>query len=383
MLGKQIGRRVVCGISGGVDSSVSAYLLKSKGYDVVGAFMRNWDSKDEFGFCSADKDAEDAEKTCRFLDIPFVEVNFVKEYWNNVFEHLVKDYRTGLTPNPDILCNAHIKFNLFFKYAKERLDADIVATGHYARTSFDENWHLVDDQRGVKLLTSEDTHKDQTFFLCNIQQAALRRTLFPVGHLLKSHVRRIATENGLDHVAQRRDSTGICFIGKRPFQDFIDQYIQRSPGNFVDIDTGQVVGEHHGIHMWTIGQRCRLGGQRKPYFIVDKDPDTQAISVASGTDHPALFSTKFTTSLPHWIHSEPLDLFEGRPFHCRFRFQHTKPLTNAVLVTSDDGRGLQVTLEEPLRAITPGQFAVFYSGPECLGCARIVQTKKYVDSAAN
>lgn len=370
-------KRVVCGVSGGVDSSVTALLLKRKGYDVIGAFMKNWDGKDELGACQADKDAEDAEQTCKALSIPFVEVNFVKEYWNHVFENLLQDYQTGLTPNPDILCNYHIKFDLFFDYAKEKLGADFVATGHYARSSL--RMDSCDSEfENTKLLTAHDSFKDQTFFLSHIKQSSLRKTFFPIGHLLKSQVRKLASDNNLNHVANRPDSTGICFIGRRNFQDFICEYIPDNPGPFVDVDTGKEVGRHQGIHMWTVGQRCRIGGCLQPYFVASKQPETRTIFVASGTNHPALYSNVFVTDTPHWICSTPKDLLEKGTFDCYFRFQHTKPLTAAQIAFRQSG--LIVTLKQPLRALTPGQYAVFYSGQECLGCARITQN---MDNAQN
>ncbi|EFX69171.1 hypothetical protein DAPPUDRAFT_202999 [Daphnia pulex] len=363
-------RRVVCGVSGGVDSSVAALLLKKKGYDVVGVFMKNWDGKDELGVCQSDKDVEVAQRTCKILNIPFFEVNFVKEYWNHVFENLLQDYQAGLTPNPDILCNYHIKFDLFFDYAKEKLDADFVATGHYARSSLGIN-SVETETENTKLLTSRDDFKDQTFFLSHIKQSSLKKTLFPIGGLLKSEVRKLASDNGLEHVSNRQNSTGICFIGRRNFQEFISEYVPNNPGPFIDVDTDEEVGQHLGIHMWTLGQRCRIGGCLKPYFVASKQPETRTIFVASGTNHPALFSKAFLSSTPHWIHSTPRELQENKTFDCFFRFQHTKPLTAAQIAVHQSG--LIVTLDRPTRALTPGQYAVFYSGQECLGCARIVQ----------
>jgi len=372
--------RIACGVSGGVDSSVAALLLKKKGYDVVGAFMRNWDGKDETGVCAADKDAEDAERTCKLIGIPFLEVNFVKEYWNLVFENLIDEYQKGITPNPDILCNYRIKFDLFFTHAQEKLGADYIATGHYARTSIGENFDLVNSSTGVQLLQAEDSSKDQTFFLSHIQQSSLSRSVFPLGDLLKTDVRQIASEAGLDHVASRPDSTGICFIGKRRFQNFIDQYITKNPGPFIDVDTREEVGRHEGIHMWTLGQRCRLGGFRKPYFIASKDPETQTIFVASGTEHPALYSDSFNTGHPHWIHSIPTELSRNNSFDCWFRFQHTKPLVRVRIELHP--LGMKVTLQEPIRALTPGQYAVFYLDKECLGCARILQSSNQMTDLA-
>ncbi|XP_022253209.1 mitochondrial tRNA-specific 2-thiouridylase 1-like [Limulus polyphemus] len=274
-------RKVVCGISGGVDSSVAALLLKRKGYDVLGVFMRNWDIADETGHCSIDKDKEDAEYVCRKIGIPLQEVNFVRHYWNEVFSDLIEDYQNGLTPNPDILCNKSIKFNIFYDYATENLGADAIATGHYARTSFGEDLEYYQENKRVRLLKAVDGGKDQTFFLSQVPQKSLQRTLFPLGGITKNSVKKIALHAGLNYIAKKKESTGICFIGKRNFQDFIKDYVKPKPGNFVDVETGEVVGTHAGIHFWTMGQRCHIPGLHTAYFVADKDMKTQDILVAS------------------------------------------------------------------------------------------------------
>lgn len=373
--------RVVLGVSGGVDSAVSALLLKRRGYEVIGVFMRNWDEKDEKGHCTADTEAEDAEWVCQKLDIPFHEVNFVKEYWNDVFLYMIEEYKTGFTPNPDILCNRHVKFSPFLKHAQEHLNSEIIATGHYARTSFGEDLEYHNPQKGAKLMRAIDRPKDQTFFLSQIPQRSLQQTMFPLGEYNKAVVRKIAAAANLDRVAQKRDSTGICFIGSRDFQDFISEYIEDNPGNFVDIDTREIVGTHKGIHQWTVGQRCHLGGKRKAYFVAEKNVATNDILVVAGSDHPALFTSTIFTEPIHWVHRPPSQIFSEGHLDCMFRFQNTAPLMQCVLTTHDVNpwhrsptqNNMVVSLAKPLRAITPGQFAVFYLGDECVGSARIIR----------
>lgn len=363
-------RRVIVAVSGGVDSAVAALFLKQKGYDVVGVFMENWDLRDETGFCSVVQDAEDAQWVCRRLNIPFHFVSFVKEYWHDVFCTLLKEYQNGYTPNPDILCNRQIKFDAFYKYALGKLDANAIATGHYACTTFGNFLEYYDTSAGVHLLKPLDLFKDQTFFLSQVSQIPLQRTMFPLGNLMKSQVRRIAAESGLDYIVKKKESTGICFIGLRNFKNFISQYLVDKPGYFRDIDNGRIVGEHSGIHQWTIGQRCRIGGQLKPYFVARKEPKCGDILVASGTNHPALFVQFFFAARPHWIHSVPRPLLREGIFECDFRFQHAKPLLKCVLIVTT-GNEVLIRLARPLRAITPGQYAVFYKGRECIGSARI------------
>ncbi|KAL8612053.1 hypothetical protein ACOMHN_052075 [Nucella lapillus] len=365
--------RVVCGISGGVDSAVSALLLKKKGYEVVGLFMRNWDVADETGRCGADRDLEDAHLVCDTLNIPLHQVNFVKEYWHHVFSEMVMDYQKGITPNPDIMCNKHIKFDAFFHHARQHLNADIIATGHYARTSADYDLENVDPKKGVKLLKSADSVKDQTFFLSQISQSALQRTLFPVGELRKDLVKRIAIEAGLEKIAKRKESMGICFIGSRQFQRFMEEYVEPKPGNFIDVETGNIVGQHKGIHYWTLGQRANITGLKRAYFIAEKNVSTNDILVASGTDHPALFCQTLFTDTPHWIHRPPWSLMEDQMVDLDFRFQHKHPLVPCTATLSGSNR-LIVSLSRPMRAITPGQYAVFYRGDQCLGSAGILRT---------
>ncbi|XP_014240543.1 mitochondrial tRNA-specific 2-thiouridylase 1 [Cimex lectularius] len=361
-------KKVALGVSGGVDSAVAGLLLKKRGIDLIGVFMKNWDIVDEQGFCDGERELEDAESICKTLGIQFKVVNFVKEYWNEVFTELIADYEKGLTPNPDILCNKNIKFKHFSDYAFNRLGCDTVATGHYARNSFGEdlqNFH----PSGANLLTAVDSCKDQTFFLSQIPQDVLQRTIFPLGSMLKSVVKKIAFENNFERIAKKKESMGICFIGSRNFQSFISEYIKPKECNLIDIDSGKIVGKHLGKHCLTIGQRCNIPGTKKPYYVGLKT-DTPDILVAMGHSHPLFHSSQFITHIPYWINSEPSDLENNKIFHCKFRFQHRDNVLGSSVMKLEDGK-LHVMLEKPVRALTPGQFAVFYKGEVCCGSAPI------------
>ncbi|XP_065567397.1 tRNA-specific 2-thiouridylase MnmA-like isoform X4 [Artemia franciscana] len=298
-------KRVVYAISGGVDSAASAFLLKSRGYEVIGVFMKNWDLTDEKGQCTLAEDAEDAYNVCKKLSIPFKEVSFVKEYWNDVFLNFIKEYQACWTPNSDVLCSKRIKFKAFFEHCQDKIGFDAVAIGHYAKTSFGEELETFDASKGVRLLKSFDQLKDQTFFLSQIPQDALQFTMFPVGGMTKNIVKEIANSAGLSKISQKKESTGICFVGKRHFQDFIAHYILPNPGPFVHIETKEVMAQHQGIHNWTTGQRCLIGREKVRHFVAEKDPTTNSIFVAPGTDHPSLYRSIFFTDRPHWIHSWP------------------------------------------------------------------------------
>ncbi|EDW78296.1 uncharacterized protein Dwil_GK16353 [Drosophila willistoni] len=363
-------RNVVVGISGGVDSAISAHLLKERGYNVLGVFMRNWDENDEAGRCSGELDLKDAEWACQRLDIELRQVNYVKQYWMAVFTQFLDDYQQGLTPNPDILCNKHIKFDLFHTHCRERLQYDAVATGHYAANSWGNYLEQQLQGEEPRLLIPQDKFKDQTFFLSGISQRSLRHTMFPLGCMLKTEVKQLARQIGLQRLAEKRESTGICFVGKRNFKSFIGEYLSPRPGPFIDIDTGCEVGQHEGIHQWTIGQRCRLSSFLQPYFVARKEPLRNIIYVASGHEHPALHSNRLTIDPINWLCSTAKTRYvqEGR-LRCRFRFQHTKPLVNCSIIEEE------VVLDSPLRAITPGQYAVFYDDQACLGSARILRSK--------
>ncbi|KAF2350219.1 tRNA-specific 2-thiouridylase [Trinorchestia longiramus] len=381
-------KRVAVGVSGGVDSAVAAWMLKSKGHDVHGVFMRNWDPQDEsdLGICTGDQDCETAAWVCKKLSIPFTEMNFVSHYWNDVFQYLLSEYSVGRTPNPDVLCNHHIKFGRLAEACKERLDCDWLATGHYAR--------LQHGPEVTRVLRAVDESKDQTFFLSAVRQDALRKAIFPLGGLLKSEVRDIAQTAGLSRVAHKKDSMGICFIGKRDFSNFIAQvnfsnfiaqYVEDAPGHLIDIDTGQVVGEHKGQHHWTLGQCCHLPALTK-YYIAAKLSHSNHMLVCGGLHHPCLYSSSLLTDLPHWLagHPPPILLRTGK-IECQFRFTHRAPLVSctASYWSAEDrcrlsnerhlsSTGLAITLKKPLKVITPGQFAVLYDGEECLGSAKIL-----------
>jgi len=384
-------RKVVVGMSGGVDSTVSAILLKKRGFEVVGAFMKNWDGVDETGVCSADRDCEEAERVAKNLGIQFQTVNLVKEYWNEVFEDLLEDYKQGLTPNPDVLCNSRVKFSHFFNHAMNNIGCDAIATGHYARNSYGQDLEFANSSQPAKLLKSVDRTKDQTFFLSQMPQEALRKTMFPVGELPKDVVKKIASQSGFPEIANKKESMGICFVGKksapgkRGFQEFISEYVPENPGNFVNIDTGEVLGRHAGLHHWTLGQKTKLNIDDNKYVVVDKDLKSNEIKVADDTKHPALYTENFFTSNPHWIAGAPDELrspSSDRSMEAEFRFQNMSPLTQCVMSfnmssTSNweylDQSSLVVSTAEPMRAVTPGQFAAFYRGDECLGSARIVR----------
>ncbi|CAH1117218.1 unnamed protein product [Phaedon cochleariae] len=362
-------KRVVIGISGGVDSAVAALLLKNKGFSVHGVFMQNWDIRDEKGACSSEEDYADAQFICEKLNIKLHHVNFVKEYWTEVFSKLIGDYELGFTPNPDILCNRNIKFNYFYKYALEKLDADAIATGHYAKTSFGPYLEDYEPNKDVRLLFAKDKRKDQTFFLCQIKQEPLRKTMFPLCDITKSEVKHMAIEHGLEKIAVKPESMGICFIGSRNFQNFIQEYISDKPGNFVDIDTGKIVGQHKGVHQWTLGQRTKLPGLPMAYFIARKDVKNNIAYVAQGTNHPILNSDLLFTHKPHWINKRPTELESGDILECQFKFQHTHPWIPCQVC--ETRKGLTVKLSEEVRAITGGQYAVFSKNGECLGSAEI------------
>uniref|UniRef100_A0A6J0TYF7 Mitochondrial tRNA-specific 2-thiouridylase 1 n=1 Tax=Pogona vitticeps TaxID=103695 RepID=A0A6J0TYF7_9SAUR len=381
-------RHVVCAVSGGVDSAVAALLLRQRGYKVTGVFMKNWDIVDEIGVCSSDRDCEDAHRVCQILGIPFHQVSFVKEYWNDVFSYLLNEYELGRTPNPDVICNKHIKFSYFLHHAVDQLGADAIATGHYARTSLEDSevfqQKYIQKPQGlfrnrfevrntVKLLRAADRIKDQTLFLSQISQEALRRTIFPLGDLTKDFVKKIAAEHHLHHVVQRKESMGICFIGKRNFEKFILEYLEPRPGNFVSIEDGKVLGRHKGFFLYTFGQGAKIGGLKDAWFVVDKNTVSGDVFVAPSRDHPALYRDVLRTNRVHWIADEPpAELIRDKMMECYFRFQSQMALVPCTLTLNQDGT-VWVTLVKPLRALMPGQFAVFYKGDECLGSGKILR----------
>jgi len=355
------GATVMVGLSGGVDSSVAALLLLEQGYRVEGLFMKNWEEDDTADHCAAAADLADAAEVAARLDIRLHRVNFSTEYWDRVFSHFLTEYRAARTPNPDILCNREIKFRAFLEHALD-LGAERIATGHYALVARDRaGWHL-------RLAADED--KDQTYFLYLLGQAQLGRCLFPLGNLNKREVRAIARRAGLP-TAERKDSTGICFIGERRFRDFLARHLPRAPGP-METPEGQVIGEHQGLAYYTIGQRRGLGisglaGRTEaPWFVARKDLARNALILVQGHDHPLLMSRGLDGSAPHWIATEP----PAVPFACRLRLRHRQALEDCTLTALGDDH-CRVRFARPQRAVTPGQAAVFYRDQECLGGAVI------------
>lgn len=357
-------KHVVVGMSGGVDSSVAAYLLQQQGYQVTGLFMKNWEEDDTEEYCSATADLADAKAVCDKLSIPLRSVNFAAEYWDNVFEHFLTEYKAGRTPNPDILCNKEIKFKAFLEYALEDLNADYIATGHYVRRH-----HSPD---GEHLLRGCDKNKDQSYFLYTLSHEQIAKSLFPVGELEKSEVRDIAKHLGLA-TAEKKDSTGICFIGERKFKDFLSRYLPAQPGEIVTID-GEHIGHHQGLMYHTIGQRKGLGigglkdGSDNPWYVVEKDVTNNYLIVAQGHDHPALYSSEFIAQQLHWVDRKP----RLEPFNCTVKTRYRQQ-DIPCRVTPIDNDKIRVTFMSPVSSVTPGQSAVFYDQQICLGGGIIEQ----------
>lgn len=351
--------RVVIGMSGGVDSSVAALLLKQQGYDVVGLFMKNWDDTDDEGYCTATEDYEDVAKVAEQIGIPYYSVNFEKEYWDRVFEYFLQEYRNGRTPNPDVMCNKEIKFKAFLDYAMG-LGADYIAMGHYAQVETDENGV-------VHLLRGKDANKDQTYFLSQLSQAQLKKAMFPLGHLEKPQVRKIAEEAGLA-TAKKKDSTGVCFIGERDFNEFLANYLPNKPGKMMTLD-GRVMGEHMGLMYYTIGQRQGLGiggtagTSNEPWFVIGKDQATQTLYVGQGYHHDNLYSEYLEASDIHFT----TDNWTEKEFECTAKFRYRQKDINVKVQLDESGTKGKVIFDEPVRAVTPGQAVVFYRGEECLG----------------
>ncbi|KRM01034.1 tRNA 2-thiouridine(34) synthase MnmA [Lentilactobacillus farraginis] len=354
--------RVVVGMSGGVDSSVVAYLLKQQGYDVIGVFMKNWDDTDENGVCTATEDYKDVAKVANKIGIPYYSVNFEKEYWDRVFTYFLDEYKKGRTPDPDVICNKEIKFKAFLDYALE-LGADYIATGHYAQLTRDENGHN-------HLLRATDGNKDQTYFLSQLSADQLDRVMFPIGNLVKPEVREIARKAGLA-TADKKDSVGICFIGEKNFKQFLGHYLPATPGKMMTVD-GEVKGQHDGLMYYTIGQRRGLGIggdgiDNQPWFVVGKDLKKNILYVGKGYHNELLYADYLEASDIHWVNN----LDRGHDFHCTAKFRYRQKDTGVTVHLSDDGRKVRVDFDAPVRAITPGQAVVFYDGEECLGSAII------------
>ncbi len=373
--------RVVIGMSGGVDSSVAAHLLKQQGHEVVGLFMKNWEDDDDDEYCSTRQDLIDAAAAADVLGIELEAVNFAAEYKDRVFAEFLREYSAGRTPNPDVLCNAEIKFKAFLDHAL-KLGAGHIATGHYARVRWNPGGGLraleesgADAPDGARLrnasgrfelLRGLDPAKDQSYFLHRLNQGQLARTLFPIGHLRKTEVRRIAAEIGLPN-AKKKDSTGICFIGERPFREFLNRYLPTQPGPIRDAD-GRVVGEHVGLAFYTLGQRKGIGlggtkeGSGEPWFVARKDMASNTLWVVQGHDHPWLMSTRLVARDATWVAGEPPCV--GERFTAKTRYRQSDA---ACTVTAVDGDGFDLAFDEPQWAVTPGQSAVLYTGEVSLG----------------
>jgi len=352
--------KIIVGMSGGVDSSVSALLLQQQGYLVEGLFMKNWDEDDGTEYCSAKQDLADAQQVCDKLGIQLHTANFAADYWDNVFEYFLSEYKSGRTPNPDILCNREIKFKVFMEYAKV-LGAEKIATGHYANT--------IQENGKTYLCKGLDANKDQSYFLHAVAEKEFSQTLFPIGQIEKPKVRELAERHGL-LTHNKKDSTGICFIGERRFKDFLEQYLPAQPGDIVSQD-GQLLGTHQGLMYHTIGQRQGLciggisGAPEQPWYVAEKDLENNQLIVVQGGDHPLLFKRKLKASQCHWISGEA----PSEEFECRAKIRYRQE--DQQCKVSISGESIEVEFEHPQRAVTPGQSFVAYNGDICLGGAVI------------
>ncbi|HEV2111183.1 MAG TPA: tRNA 2-thiouridine(34) synthase MnmA [Gammaproteobacteria bacterium] len=349
--------RVIVGLSGGVDSAVAALLLVQQGYAVEGLFMNNWEDGEDETYCTAAEDFQDARQVCETLGIPLHKVNFAAEYRERVFRHFLDGYAAGATPNPDVLCNSEIKFKAFLDHAL-RLGADHIATGHYAR--------LTSAAEGVKLMKAKDAGKDQSYFLHAVPQAALARSLFPLGATLKTDTRTLARDAGFANHA-KKDSTGICFIGERRFGEFLGKYLPAQPGG-IETPEGRILGRHRGLMYYTLGQRqgIGIGGRRdaeeSPWYVAGKDLARNVLVVVQGHDHPLLLHSALTATNMHWVCGRP----PATPLRCAAKARY-RQADQACTLDWDGAGDWQASFERPQRAVTPGQYAVFYSGDECLG----------------
>ena len=350
--------KVIVGMSGGVDSSVSAYLLLQQGYQVEGLFMKNWEEDDNDEYCAAAEDLKDAQAVADKLGITLHNINFAAEYWDNVFEYFLEEYKSGRTPNPDIMCNKEIKFKAFLEFAAEELGADYIATGHYVqRSNASGQWQML---RGL------DGNKDQSYFLYTLSHEHIAQTLFPIGHLEKPEVRKIALQQDLV-THDKKDSTGICFIGERKFKDFLGQYLPAQPGD-IETTEGQVIGRHDGLMYHTLGQRKGLliGGLKDyaedPWYVVDKDVARNVLIVGQGANHPRLYSKGLIANQIHWVDR----VGPSQTLRCAVKTRYRQTDIDCQITPLADGR-LQVLFDQPQKAVTPGQSAVFYLDNVCLG----------------
>lgn len=359
--------KVIVGMSGGVDSSVSALLLMQQGYQVEGLFMKNWDEDDGTEYCTAKEDLADAQAVCDKLGIHLHTANFAAEYWDNVFEHFLEEYKAGRTPNPDILCNREIKFKAFLEYAVE-LGADYIATGHYVRRG--------ERDGKTRLLKGLDSNKDQSYFLHQVGQVEIEKTLFPVGELEKPDVRKLAEEHDLV-THNKKDSTGICFIGERRFSDFLKQYLPAQPGD-IETPSGDTIGKHTGLMYYTIGQRqgLQIGGLKdypeEPWFVGGKDLDRNVLIAVQGKQNDLLYTDWLSADEIFWINDEEPIL----PFHCKAKVRYRQSDQSCVIERHGDS-GYLIIFDEPQRAITPGQSVVIYQDDVCLGGGVIETTGKH------
>lgn len=359
-------KHIIVGMSGGVDSSVTALTLLEQGHKVTGLFMKNWEEDDGTEYCTAMEDLADAQQVADTLGIELKTVNFAAEYWDQVFEVFLSEFKAGRTPNPDILCNKHIKFKAFLDYALEDLGAEYIATGHYAR---------VRERDGeFQLLKGLDPNKEQSYFLYAMGQKALSKTLFPIGHLHKSEIRAMADKAGFAN-SRKKDSTGICFIGERKFKEFLERYLPHQPGE-MRTPEGKLIGKHHGLMYYTLGQRQGLGigGVKdtpdEPWFVLDKDLDNNVLIVGQGHDHPLLLHNTLEAGQLDWCGSQPLTA----TLRCAAKTRYRQPDQACVVEPIDGGSRVKVRFDQAQRAITPGQSVVFYLGEVCLG-GGIIESK--------
>ena len=355
--------RVIVGMSGGVDSSVAAWLLQEQGYQVEGLFMKNWEQDDKDGYCAAAIDLADAQAVCDQLKIPLHTVNFSEDYWQRVFSHFLTEYENARTPNPDVLCNKEIKFNAFLNHALQ-LGADFIATGHYAKVQ-------INDGIGA-LYKAKDREKDQTYFLHAVEPSALVKTIFPVGDYLKPQIRAFAKELGLVTQA-KKDSTGICFIGEKRFKTFLNEYVLARPGP-IQSAAGEILGQHDGLMFYTLGQRQGLGigglkeSSEEPWYVVDKDTATNTLVIAQGQNHPMLYAQGLICGPIHWL----ADCQDSLPLTCyaKTRYRQTE---QPCVISPVSNNQHYVMFSALQRAVTPGQYIVFYEKNQCLGGAVIEQ----------